>query len=314
MKKVLLIGGGGTLGTYTAEELLRLGCAVDVLCPEEKASDIAKLRFLRAYATIEYLQELFQSVRYDGIVNFLHYKQAELYKPFHELLCANTEHLIFLSSYRIYADLQHPITESAPQLLDVSTDAEFLAEESYALAKSRCERYLFSQSQTNNWTAVRPVISFSQYRFDIVVSGKYDVLEHFARGEEMLLPAACRDLTAGLDWAGNTGKIIARLLLRDGTQRQAYTVSSAQNRTWGEVADFYTNVVGTKFRWVDTETYLQHDEQIAKKRWILLYDRLYDRTIDNRKVLQATGLTSADFLPVEEGLRIELEKYKQAWK
>lgn len=32
MKRVLLIAGGGTLGTYTAEELLRLGHMVDVIC------------------------------------------------------------------------------------------------------------------------------------------------------------------------------------------------------------------------------------------------------------------------------------------
>ena len=41
-KTVLLIGGGGTLGTYTAQELLKLGCAVDVICPEEKVSDNEK--------------------------------------------------------------------------------------------------------------------------------------------------------------------------------------------------------------------------------------------------------------------------------
>ena len=41
-KKVLLIAGGGTLGTYTAKELLRLGCYVDVLCPEDKESDNEK--------------------------------------------------------------------------------------------------------------------------------------------------------------------------------------------------------------------------------------------------------------------------------
>ena len=32
LKRVLLIAGGGTLGTYTAEELLRLGHMVDVIC------------------------------------------------------------------------------------------------------------------------------------------------------------------------------------------------------------------------------------------------------------------------------------------
>lgn len=39
MKHVLLIAGGGTLGTYTAEECLRLGYKVDIICLEDKVSD-----------------------------------------------------------------------------------------------------------------------------------------------------------------------------------------------------------------------------------------------------------------------------------
>ena len=38
-KRVLLIAGGGTLGTYVSEELLRLGAFVEVICPEDKVSD-----------------------------------------------------------------------------------------------------------------------------------------------------------------------------------------------------------------------------------------------------------------------------------
>ena len=43
-KKVLLIAGGGTLGTHTCNELLRLGASVDVICPEEKASNYPRDR------------------------------------------------------------------------------------------------------------------------------------------------------------------------------------------------------------------------------------------------------------------------------
>ena len=73
MKKVLLIAGGGTLGTYTAQELLRLGHAVDVVCLEDKASDNENLKFYKSNATLDYLKELFATNRYDGIVNFIHY-------------------------------------------------------------------------------------------------------------------------------------------------------------------------------------------------------------------------------------------------
>ena len=122
MKKALLIAGGGTLGSYTAEELLRLGHKVDVICLEDKVSDNENLRYFKATATVEYLKDLLADNHYDGIVNFLHFKTAEAYEPYHALLSKSTEHLIFLSSYRVYADLVHPITEEAPQLLDVIKD------------------------------------------------------------------------------------------------------------------------------------------------------------------------------------------------
>ena len=105
MKKVLLIAGGGTLGTYTAEECLKLGYKVDVVCLEDKISNNENFRYYKANATIEYLENLFSKEHYNGIVNFIHYPNHEDYIPYHELLSNNTEHLIFLSSYRVYGDL-----------------------------------------------------------------------------------------------------------------------------------------------------------------------------------------------------------------
>ena len=256
-KKVLLIAGGGTLGTYAAKELLRQGCSVDVVCPEEKTSDDDRLRFYRGYATMDYLKELFGEKRYDGIVNFLHYTKVENYKPYHKLLSENTDHLIFLSSYRVYADLQHPITEEAPLLADViRDDEEFLRTEDYALPKTACERFIREESGTANWTVVRPVISSSERRFDLVTLSGHEILDAAAAGKTLLLPEVTRDLTAGVDWAGNTGRLIASLLFRENALREAYTVSSAQNLTWGAVADIYERLTGAKFRWTTTEEYI----------------------------------------------------------
>jgi len=78
MKKVLLIGGGGTLGTYTADELLRLGHKVDIICLEDKTSDNENLVFYKGKASLEYLDEFLKNKNYDGIVNFIHYPNVEL--------------------------------------------------------------------------------------------------------------------------------------------------------------------------------------------------------------------------------------------
>ena len=312
-KKVLLIAGGGTLGTYTAEELLRLGAYVDVICPEEKHSHNERLMFYQSYATDEFLKELFSKNHYDGIVNFIHYPDSDDYKPVHKLLSDNTDHLIFLSSYRVYADLEHPIKETSPRLLDISDDEEFLAKEEYALSKAKAEDFIINESNTKNWTIVRPVISFSDRRFDIVTTNQRVIFEYKKLGKTMLLPEGAKNLTAGLDWAGNTGKLIANLLLKKETLGQTYTISSAQNLTWGEVAEIYTRLIGVKFEWIDSDEWLNNPECVKSHYayWGAVYDRFFDRKIDNSKVLKATGLNSDDFLSIEEGVKIELDKVNQ---
>lgn len=301
MKKVLLIAGGGSIGTYAAEECMNLGYKVDVICLEDKISNNENLKYYKANATIEYLKDLLSKTHYDGIVNFINYPNPDDYIPYHELLSNNTEHLIFLSSYRIYADLQHPITEDAPLLIDViKDDKQFLEEEDYALSKAKEERYMKNCDCPQNWTAVRPVVSFSDKRFDLCMACWHSVIDAAKEQKAFPLPVEAKNLTAGLDWGGNSGKIIANLLFKECAIGEAYTISSAQNLTWGQVADIYTELLGVKIEWVPAD--------YPKTAWRWYYDRAYDRKIDNSKVLKATGLKPSDFKSIREGLRIELEK------
>lgn len=309
MKNVLLIGGGGTLGTYTAKELLRLGHKVDIICLEDKASDNENLAFYKGEASLEYLEDFLKNKSYDGIVNFIHYPNVEDYPPIHRLLISHTNHLVVLSSYRVYADEQHPVTETAPMLLDVSADKDFIETEKYAISKAKLEKYLHKECEGQNWTIVRPVISFSKLRFDLVTYFGHDLLTKIKNGETIPLPINAKNLAAGLDWAGNSGKLIANLLFKEECFGEAYTVSSDQNLTWGEVAEIYTELMGAKFEWVTLEQYLKATDNF--NYYALLYDRLFDRQIDNSKILKATGLTKNDFLSVKEGLKIELDKIEQ---
>ena len=224
----------------------------------------------------------------------------------HPLLAASTDHLIFLSSYRVYADEQHPITESAPRLLDVSQDEEFVKTETYAIRKAVAEDYLRGERVGDRYTIVRPVISFSNLRFDLLMNSAREVLEFAARGEAMRLPAMVRDFKAGLDWAGNSGKLIAHLLFKEEAIGETFTLYSGCGLTWGEVAEAYHRTIGLKVRWCDEEEYLAFDH--VQTQWTYLHDRHYNRDVDCSKVLKVTGLTKQDFSTVEEGIKQELIK------
>lgn len=306
-KRVLLIAGGGTLGTYVSQELLRLGAEVEVICPEEKISDNEHLTFHQSLATEELLRDLFSKKHYDGIVNFILYKELEDYKKIHPLLMDNTDHLIFLSSYRVYADLQHPITEQAPRLYDVIKDPGFLENEKYAVPKSKCEDYLKTENAGKPWTIVRPVISFSEKRLDLFMYSSNRVLEAAEQGQELLLPEYARNYSAGLDWAGNSGKLIANLLFKPEALGETFTIYSGHGMTWGQVAQAYEKAIGLKVRWCSEEEYLAF-HALKQPNWAYMHDRHYNRDIDCSKVLRVTGLTKQDFGTVEHGIRQELIK------
>lgn len=60
-KKVLLIGGGGTIGTYVAKSLLEMGASVDIICLEDYKSDNEKLRYFKSKVTVDFLKGFWQT-------------------------------------------------------------------------------------------------------------------------------------------------------------------------------------------------------------------------------------------------------------
>lgn len=307
-KKFLLIAGGGTLGTYVSKELIRLGASVDVICPEEKISDNPKLRFHRDYVNRELLDRLFRETRYDGIVSFIHYKDPEEYKREYSYMIQNTDHVIFLSSYRVYAPSEEPLTETSPRLYDVVKDEEFLKKENYAVPKSICEDYLRNERSGEHWTIVRPVISFSHTRLDLVLYSGTEILRAAENHTPLLLPETVRNYSAGLDWAGNSGKLIANLFLKPEAYGETYTVYSGHGETWGDVAKAYEELTGVQIVWGSEEEYIK-TLPFEKKPWTWdgwYHDRCYNRKIDASKILKATGLTRSDFASVADGIRAEL--------
>ncbi|MBQ4043594.1 MAG: epimerase [Clostridia bacterium] len=306
MKRVLVLGGTGAMGVYLVPLLRQMGCAVDVVSLDERISDDPELRYIRADATdLTYLAELLKN-GYHGIVDFMIYRTerfAERYRMFLE----NTDHYIYLSSYRVYAG-DSPITEQSPRLLDVSEDREFLATEDYSLFKARGEDILH-RSGFDNYTVIRPAVTFSKFRFQLVTLEANVLIRRMKEGKTVLLPAEAREVQATMSWAGDVAKMIARLLFAPHARRESYTLATAEHQSWGEVAEYYREIGGLRARWVSMEEYLRicsgGGEIENGPRYQLQYDRLFDRVVDNRKILEATGMKQADLMPVKEGLRRE---------
>jgi len=306
MKTVLLIGGTGTLGGATYPALMRRGYRVEAVSLEDFASVSPRLAFVKARADVEWLRAYLDGKRYDAIVDFIHTPDVAALEVRQKLILDHTDQYVFLSSYRTYADQDAVITERSPQWLDVTKDGRFLAEDDYAIPKAKGERMLTASGRTN-WTIIRPLISFSHYRLDLVTVGAYAILYRTHAGKEVLLPESCRDKGAGVGWAGNVGHEIAALVGNPAALGEAVTLGTPESITWGDVASYYEEFAGCRFRWVPTEDYLDFATTGSfMERQMIWTDRNLDRKVDLSKMLALTGLDPATFVSCRDAVAGEL--------
>ncbi len=303
-KRILLFGGTGAIGKYTVPELLRLGYDVYVTSRRARVSNDPNLHFLQGNPKRELFFNALMDAHFDAIIDFMIYQTDEFGLRVEPLL-AGTEHYIFLSSYRVYADGgMKPLTEESPRLLDTEKDPEYLISEEYALVKARQENLLATASR-KNYTIIRPSISYSGDRFQLGTMEIGDFIGNALSGKDVLLAEQMCKRQATMTWAGDVAKMIARLVLNERAYGETYTASTAEHHSWGEIAKMYEKILGMKTKAVPERTYVN----TVGRRWQLKYDRMYDRVVDNAKILAVTGLKQSDLMPLYDGLRIELQQY-----
>ena len=304
-KKALVLGGTGAMGVYLVPELASLGYEVRVVSLDSVVSDNPRIAYVKADAkSIDYLRELLKET-FDVVVDFMLYS-TEQFRERYGILLQHTDHYIFLSSYRVYDGSVVPITEGeTPRLLDVSENGEFLSTDDYSLTKARQEDIL-QNSGYDNWTIVRPAITYSKYRFQLVTLEAPVVVARALKGLPVVLPGEALSVQATMSWAGDVAKMFSRLLLNPAAWRECFTLATAEHRTWGEIAEYYREIIGLKYVAADTMDYLNIINNAPLARYQLAYDRLFQRVVDNSKVLRVTGLKQADFMPLRRGLEKEL--------
>lgn len=309
--KILVVGGTGAMGVYLVPELLELGYQVDVLSFDDIVSYHDNLKYIKANAkNYDVIAEQLKN-DYDAVVDFMIYYTKEEYERFLPLYLNNTRHYIFLSTYRVYANEEHPVKETSPRILDIATDEKLLSSGDYCIYKAQAEDYL-KKSQFSNYTIIRPAITYSKRRFQLVTM-EYDlVIRRMLEKKTLILPEKAMNIQATMTWAGDVAKMIARLVLNEKAFKEIYTVCTAEHHSWGEIAEMYKKIGALKFITVDTDTYLNilaPGNSHAERQ--LTLDRYFDRIMDNSKILHITGMKQADFMPLDKGLEMEYRAFSK---
>ena len=306
MKKVLVLGATGAMGRYLVPELLKLDYDVTGVGLDEAAPWSVKASYIKGNAfDKDFLKGLLKE-KFDGIVNFMDYGKYA-FSDYYKLFLENTDHYLFLSSCRVYDDLEQPVKETSPRLWDSSDDEELKASHDYCIHKAQDEDLLMA-SPYDNFTIVRPATTFSTMRLQLVTLEFVNSVGRALQGKKVVLPIQAKDKPATLSWGGDVAKMIAHILFREEAKREAYNVCSAEWRTWGEIAEYYHELIGLEVVWVDKEDYLTilSPEGNIHTRWQLEYARLFRRITDNSKVLALTGIKQEELMSMYDGLKLEI--------
>jgi len=313
MKKVLVLGGTGAMGRYAVPELLRLGFHVDVIALNTLPAESEHVTYTVADAMDDnWLKDYLKDRHYDAILDYMNYKLPE-FRSRVDFLLDNTNHYLFLSSCRVYADEEIPVREDSPRLLDVSKDQDYLAryETEYSLYKAM-EEDLLINSGKKNWTIILPATTYSTGRSQLVTLEANVFVRRALQGKKVILPREAMDRPATLSWGGDVGVMIARLVCNEKAKGEKVIVASAEHHTWKEIEEIYKKLLPLECEWVDMETYLRaispNEERYPYMKYQLIYARMFHRITDNSKVLALTGMKQEELMPLAEGLKLELSR------
>ena len=305
MKRILVLGATGAMATYLIPILLGKGMYVTGVSLDDIKSEDENLNYIKADALdIDFLKATLAE-GYDAIVDFMVYKRKDIFEKYYRLFLDNTSHYIFLSTYRIYAG-NYPITESSLRLLEAKKPSDFVSFEEYSIYKAE-EEDMLRNSDRSNFTIVRPAITYSKCRFQLTTLEANVLIYRMLHGKTVLLPEGAMDCEATMSWAGDVAKMLAAIILNPDAFGETYTISTAEHHTWRKIAEIYKRIGGLKYVTVPNDEFIDLLGGSVYWKQQLEYDRCYNRIIDNTKILTLCGLSQSDLMPLEEGLRMELE-------
>ena len=294
-RRALLLGGTGAMGSHLTSLLAHDGWDVTVTSRSGRISGDPNVTYARGDAHDPAFLGDVISQGWDVVVDFMVWSTGA-FRDVRDLLLGSCRQYVFLSSYRVFAN-SPVIDERSPRLLDVSEDVEYLATDEYALAKARQED-LLRASERGNWTIVRPAITYSSGRLQLCTLECGEWLTMVLGGHPVPLPAEMLAKQTTMTWGGDVALMISRLMGLREALGEDYDVCTSRHRSWAEVVEIYRSLLPFEVQRVALSAF----EWACGSPWQCRYDRMYDRVMNNSKVLVATGLSESDLTDLADGL------------
>ena len=296
--KVLVLGGTGAMGIHLVKLLAEKDNQIYVTS-RSKSGTNNNISYIQGNAhNPEFLSTLL-SQSWDAIVDFMVYSTPIFQQRYSQFL-KSTKQYIFISSARVYADSKYPIKENSPRLLDIVDDQDYLNTDEYALTKARQENLLFD-STTNNWTIIRPYITYDNERLQLGVLEKEDWLYRALHGRSIFMAKDIQTKSTTLTAGKDVARGICALIGNELALGEAFHITNNQSFSWQQISEVYLSVLlGNGFKVNLVEQDLDNFLTWRQGKYQVVYDRLFNRIFDNEKINQF--IDTSTFTPPQFGL------------
>ncbi len=303
---ILMLGGTGPMGIHLSKILSENGHNV-YITSRKPHEDKGNVHYIVGNARDPlFIDGLIAERRWDSIVDFMVYNTHEFQTRLGVLL-KHTRQYVFLSSARVYVNSNNPLNELSPRLLDESKDKKYLETDEYALYKAR-EENLLLKSGYNNFTILRPYITYAENRLPLGIWEKETWVRRVLAKKDLVLPRVFLEKATTLSYGKDVSQYISHLIGNANAIGQILNIVDDKSYLWSDILRFYLDEVETitgkrpKVFIVESFTYSFRRIlfnfivsrltfglangliKVRNYNYQLIYDREFNRKFDNRKL------------------------------
>ena len=302
MKKILLIGGTGTISTPVAHLLSENPDIELYILTRGKRSDALGSHVHRLIGDAndeEGLKKLLEGYSFDTVINFILFQKAQA-EMMVRLFAGKVSQFIFISTN---VALNHDTSVNVNESLPLGNEYS-----SYGAAKAECEAYFMQEYREHGFpvTIVRPTQTYSDHRLPLSVKpgGYWPVISRILRDKEVIVHGDGEGV-----WAGTHADDFARnfigLVGNEKTVGEAYLIVNPEPYTWNNLYRALGEAMGKEVHIVHIPTQMLALSKKYRFDQSIRGDKYYSNIFDLSKLERVIG--RAEFkISMKEGIRMYL--------
>ena len=310
MKKVLIIGGTGTISTPITTMLCEQGFDVSILNRGNNNTSLpSNATWVKGdISKKEEMQALFADKEYDSVINFIVWNEDDAKKNI-EIFKGKTKQFIYISTVCV---LDHETTCNIDE--DVAKGNQY---SEYGRNKAAAEAAFLKAQADFGFpiTIVRPTQTYSDHRIPLSVKGKgcWSVVQRMLAGKEVIVHGDGQSVwasTHAIDFAKGFFPIVGN----PATIGEIYQIMNPESHTWDMVYQTLAELLNVEYKPV----YIGTDLLKHSKHYDLMGSIQGDKRWSNIFAIDKLKTINPDFtceIDLKTGLKMYLaymEKHPEA--